>query len=202
MATRLGTRTIGPLKTVGARRPTRQEAPSPEVITSIPTNPLNIIPEYQLLQRIPGISPYLIPELIPDLIYLLQWEGLQQFPDLIKVFQIRGFSAIDSSVQLQILNAGVSRLAELITQADPSHPSSIIFQHPSQGVHEQTQKVEIELIKDEPDVEKREDIVCPDKRCASRRVQLVPVQTRSADEPPTIFARCAQCKVQWRFSAA
>ena len=100
----------------------------------------------------------------------------------------------------EIRARGVRGLTALARQADPQTPASIIFNHPSQDVHRSTQKVEIELIKNEPDItDERTVIQCA---CGSGRVRTVTVQTRSADEPSTIFAQCAKCKRRWQQSAA
>ncbi len=39
-------------------------------------------------------------------------------------------------------------------------------------------------------------IMCP--RCENREAYWWMQQTRSADEPPTIFYRCTKCKYSWR----
>lgn len=127
---------------------------------------------------------------IPAIQPLLQIPGIQPFlipelvPDLIYLFQ----------------TGGLGNLQEAIQRSDPSHPESIIFNHPFQEVNKNTLKVEIELILNEPEVIERNDIQC---RCGSRRIQVsAPIQTRSADEPATYFARCVECKKKWKFSAA
>lgn len=40
------------------------------------------------------------------------------------------------------------------------------------------------------------DVTCP--RCGNGQAYFMEVQTRSADEPATLFFRCTSCKVQWR----
>lgn len=48
-----------------------QQAPVYTPTIEVPVNLLQTIPEYDKLLTVPGIQPYLLPELIPDLIYLL-----------------------------------------------------------------------------------------------------------------------------------
>lgn len=43
---------------------------------------------------------------------------------------------------------------------------------------------------------RRHAAVCPN--CAHREAYFKEVQTRSADEPATIFYRCCNCKHQWK----
>ena len=40
------------------------------------------------------------------------------------------------------------------------------------------------------------EAACPD--CGHRRAYYTQVQTRSADEPMTIFYRCTACKHHWK----
>jgi DNA-directed RNA polymerase III subunit RPC11 len=40
------------------------------------------------------------------------------------------------------------------------------------------------------------DAVCP--HCDHRRAYYMQLQTRSADEPMTVFYRCVQCKKRWK----
>ena len=40
------------------------------------------------------------------------------------------------------------------------------------------------------------DAVCPN--CPHRRAYYMQFQTRSADEPMTVFYRCVQCKKRWK----
>lgn len=248
--------TIGSLKTTGARR-TRTQAPPAAPIPESPVQAAapEVLNEMQRLQQVPGIQPFLSADLIPDLIYLLQSEGIEGViqeaypipqpppgqndiaqpapvdPQLVKNQQrrstvktafrssgIRGAvlemifpgqepteEEVAASANTQstlidsIYNHGTQRLAVLVAAANPSDPSSIIFQHPSQNVHRTTQQVQIELIKNEPDVVERTTIQCA---CGSGRVRTTTVQTRRADEPPTVFAQCVVCKSKWKMSAA
>jgi DNA-directed RNA polymerase subunit M/transcription elongation factor TFIIS len=215
---------------------------------SQPTPPRT--PEWDYLQSILGIEPFMIPALIPDLIYLLQYEGLeyvlnQIYPVPVAVgislvpveiplevvesklrqatvrdaFQLGGLDNVINEIvfpgtqpvinspdamrtKQQYLNniyqSGAARLAQFVAGADPNDPNTLIFNHASQDVHRQTQKIEIELIKNEPEVVEG-NIQC---QCGNTRVQTASKQLRSADEPPTVFARCVKCKRQWKFSQA
>lgn len=225
--------------------------PEPAAPTVMPAT-LN---ELQRIQQVPGIQPFLTAGLVPDLIYLLQWEGVeailqQQYPrpepppaqddialpappdpqtvqnqrrrssvrTAFRVDGVRGAVlelifpdqdptdeevAAAANAQLELTNTiydlGTVRLAALVAATDPNNPTSIIFNHPSQDVHRMTQKVELELIKNEPDVVERTTIQCA---CGSGRVRTTTVQTRSADEPATVFAQCVVCKSKWKMSAA
>jgi len=128
------------------------------------------IPEIQLLIQ---QVPAVQPFLTKELI-----------PDLLYLYQTGGIGAVQ----------------EAVSKADPAHPETLIFNHPSQDAHRATFKVEMDLIQNIPNVVESDDIQCT---CGSRRVQISPpIQTRSADEPATYFARCVMCTKQWRFSAA
>jgi len=127
---------------------------------------------------------------IPIFQQLSKINGIQPYliksliPDLIYLYTTKGEQNLVNAIQL----------------ADPNNPPSIIFNHPFQKVHEQTLKIETEMILDEPETIERDDIQC---NCGSKRVQTRgPIQTRGGDEPGTIFARCVTCRRQWRFSAA
>lgn len=227
MSGRLKNLQVGPLKTNKPRKP---RTTSLQAEQASQTQTVSSIPELTFLQQVPGIQPFLTRDLIPDLIYLLQYEGIRDLiaslpkqPDgklasskpiapeeLLKVFQNQGWEPFLSTIKTMI-NAtvadtasniyarGVQKLSVLVAQADPQNPSSIIFRHPSQEVHEKAQEVEFDMIRNEPEVAERDDIQC---QCGSRRIRPVPVQTRGADEPPTIFALCVVCKRKWKFSAA
>lgn|ERR1712188_228623 len=41
------------------------------------------------------------------------------------------------------------------------------------------------------------EVQCPNKGCDSDRASYTMFQTRSADEPSTIFYRCVKCKFRW-----
>jgi len=146
-----------------------QELPPPSIaIRETKETPLQI-PEVQQIAQIPGIEPFLIRELIPDLVYLFKRGGLEA-------------------------------VREAVERADPSDPQSLIFNHPFQDEHRATQKVEIELILNKPEIAERPDTQCIS--CGSRRIQTALIQTRRADEALTVFARCVDCNRRWKFSAA
>lgn len=223
MSRNLANRSIGALRS-GRRRTAQPEVPTVSVAAQVETqNVLLSMPEYQVLLNVPGIQPYLVPALLPDLLYFLTYDGaealinayyLSRAQELRLAFRNGGldgfFATINpemtseqrSTLTTELYAQGAQVLAQVINRADPSRPESIIFQHPSQEVHRQTQKVEIDLIKDEPELVERTDIQCRNTRCGARRIQTAIVQTRSADEPATVFARCVACKSQWQFSLA
>jgi DNA-directed RNA polymerase subunit M/transcription elongation factor TFIIS len=232
MSGRLTNLQVGSLKTNKTRKTRTPQLPSlilqAEQVNQ--TQTISTIPELTILQQVPGIQPFLTRDLIPDLIYLLQYEGIRALiavlpkqsdgklasstpitpEELLRVFQNQGWEPFLSTITT-IINApvadiisniytrGVQQLGVLVAQADPQNPSSIIFRHPSQEVHDKAQEVEFDMIRNEPEVAERDDIQC---ECGSRRIRPVPVQTRGADEPPTIFAHCVVCKRKWKFSAA
>uniref|UniRef100_A0A7S3IJY3 DNA-directed RNA polymerase subunit n=1 Tax=Strombidium inclinatum TaxID=197538 RepID=A0A7S3IJY3_9SPIT len=39
---------------------------------------------------------------------------------------------------------------------------------------------------------------CVNNKCSSKRAFFMQIQTRSADEPMTVFYRCVECHVQWK----
>lgn len=222
------------------------QAPSPETLNEI-----------QWLQRIPEqtLKPFWQVDLIPDLIYLLQSEGVQAtieetypipqppsgqteisqpappdpqvvanqqrrrtvqtafrsggvkravleilFPDRDPSSEeLAASESAQANLTEAIYSRGIQRLTLLMRATNPLDPASLIFQHPSQDVHRATQQVQIELIKNEPDIEERSTIQCA---CGSGKIKTTMVQTRRADEPPTIFAQCAVCKSKWKLSAA
>jgi len=196
---------------------------------------ISSIPELQLISRIPGSQPYLIQDLVPDVIFLLQYEGSKAFIESLPKDDV-GLIFVDTTglipkrpkAVLQILidqtwdallmslktitglepnellnriyNLGLQKLAELFAAADPLNPSSLIFGHESQEIHVKTREIEIDIIKNEPEVTESATEKCGS--CKSKNVRTVPVQMRGGDEPATILARCGNCKLQWRFSSA
>jgi len=146
----------------------------PLVLPSQPVGPvdpllaLGNIPGVDILRSTPGIQPFLLPGLIPDLLYLAQ----------------------------------LGRLPEAIQRADPRNPSSIIFNDPSQRFHEETKKVEMDILTGNIDVAES-DIECINPKCKTRSV-IGPIlqQRRRADEPPTGVFRCTRCRQQWAISMA
>jgi DNA-directed RNA polymerase subunit M/transcription elongation factor TFIIS len=174
--------------------------------------------ELQLISQIPGNQPFLIPDLIPDVIFLLQYEGAKVFLDtnpidpnvniqiLVNLSWNDFLTAVLPHTQMQrqelintIYNLGVQPLSVLFSQADPENPSSLIFNHSSQEVHVASQKIEIEIIRNEPEVTDHATEQCV---CGSKRIKTTLVQTRSGDEASTVFAECVKCHKKWKFSAA
>lgn len=235
MSSKLANLKIGPLKAINSRKPDAQ-VPSSIISAqqSIENRLLSSPQELQLIVKIPGSGPFLIADQIPDVIFLLQYEGANAFMETLPkdangkilventavnseksevllesflnqtweifISELHSITGIQrQELQIRILNAGVQPLSVLFAQADPQNPTSLIFKHPSQTIHVETQKIEIDIIKNEPEISEREDIQCS---CGSRRVRTVPVQIRRADEPPTIFAQCVSCKLRWAFSSA
>ncbi|NHI91591.1 MAG: transcription factor S [Candidatus Lokiarchaeota archaeon] len=52
------------------------------------------------------------------------------------------------------------------------------------------------IIEEEPATMSKKIEICP--KCKNREAYYWSVQTRSADEPATIFYRCTKCKHTWR----
>ena len=52
------------------------------------------------------------------------------------------------------------------------------------------------IIEEEPETMSKKLEICP--KCKNREAFYWSVQTRSADEPATIFYRCTKCKHTWR----
>lgn len=220
MATQIGNIKIKSLKRSATQRPAEPEVPPPSAPTQAQPRAINI-PEIPILQQIPGIAPFFTRDLIPDLVYLLQYESAHGVIDGIKdrnqtelegVFKLNGLSGLaaklDPNSPQEMLNKmytiGAQRLIQLIAKANPKNPSSLIFDHPSQQVHVETLKNEIDLILNEPDVVEEGTIECTAiKRdgtvCGSKKVSAVRAQIRRADEPTATFARCLECKHRWQF---
>jgi DNA-directed RNA polymerase subunit M/transcription elongation factor TFIIS len=94
------------------------------------------------------------------------------------------------------------RLLEAIAAANPANPDSIIFNDKSQVIHQETQKIEIDILTGRIDVRKT-DITCRNTKCKAKAVTgPYPQQRRSADEPPTFVFICTKCKFQFSESAA
>jgi len=255
MSRRLADITVGALKTSTIKRTRQAELPTLAPAVSQLTLEAAEIPEFQLLQQIPGIKPFLTVDLIPDLINILQYEGIkglldQLFPvqlepegqDIINepasinpeviiyqkkrenietAFRIGDLEGaiiqiispgteppppetasiieLKANYKEQIYNLGVQRMTIIVSRANPKNPNSIIFDHSTQNVHRDTEKVEVELILNEPEIVESDVIQCV---CGSRRIRTHKVQTRSADEPETVFASCVTCKRNWKFSSA
>lgn len=252
MSGKLSNLNIGPLKIVETRKP-KPQTPSTVSSTqpSVKTQVLAIPQELQIIAQIPGSGPYLTVDLLPDTVFLLQYEGSKAFLETLPkdengnivvgnlepikpnallqtlvnqtwemfLTSLYPYTQLQpSEIQTRIYNEGIQPLSILFaqtTQSDYSsqvaqgipsnqitqvrNPTLLVFEHSSQDIHVKTQKIEIEIIKNEPEVVERDDIQCA---CGSKRVRAVPVQIRRADEPPTIFAQCVKCKLRWNFSSA
>lgn len=134
----------------------------------LPSDPLAGIPGADVLRSTPGIEPFLLPGLIPDLLYL----------------------------------AETGQLSEAISRARPNDPTSIIFNHPSQIFHEETKKVEMDILTGNIDLTES-DIECINPRCRAKSVVGPKIeQRRRADEPPTGKFRCTKCRREWAISMA
>lgn len=234
------------VKKVGSLKSTRRIDPVlPTSYTTqqpIANTNIDIPQELSLISQIPESRNFLIienqnfkilnPDIIPDVIFLLQYEGANAFfqtlpkddngnilgqntqpinpESLLQILPNTTWESFLSSLypytQLQpqelsirILNAGIAPLSVILSQYDPQNPFSIIFKHPSQKAHAKTLEVEIEIIRNEPDVTESATEQCV---CGSRFIRTQTVQTRGGDESSTIFAQCAKCRIKWRFSAA
>ena len=155
---------------VKKRTPVRAAPPStfvPQSQEDRTSQQISEISELDQLKSVPGIGPFLISDLIPDLLYLLE--------------------------------QGRNKLEEAIQIADPNDPTSIIFNNPLQAENKATSEVEISIILNEPDVEESKTLECP---CGSKKIQVAYSQTRSADEPMTMFTRCIKCKRRGKQSLA
>jgi DNA-directed RNA polymerase subunit M/transcription elongation factor TFIIS len=228
---------IDPLEQSGSRKTKTRGLPPLQVQTqqSSENQAISSIPELQLISQIPGSQPFLIQDMIPDVVFLLQYEGSKAFigtlpkdenrniitanptglavmrpEELLQILINQTLDALLVSLQLitgispndlltRIYNLGLQVLAGLFGRADPLNPSSLIFGHESQEIHVKTREIEIDIIKNEPEVTESATETCA---CGSKNVRTVPVQMRGGDEPATILARCGKCKLQWRFSSA
>lgn len=233
MSTKLSDLKVGPLKTVSSRQVKSQVLPTISQIKENIENQVSIIPsELQLISQIPGSGPFITVDLIPDIIFLFQYEGSKAFIEtlpknengdiigqdvepikseaLLQILESQTWENFLSSLYLYtqiqpqelipiIYNAGVQPLSILFAQADPQNPSSLIFKNSSQDVHRSSEKVEIEMIRNEPEISESATEQCA---CGSRRIRTQTVQTRGGDEASTVFAECVKCKLKWKFSAA
>lgn len=231
MASKLSDIKVGPLVT--KRRRKEPIVNTSQLIQTTESQALATIPELVRLQQIDGSQPFLTRDLIPDVIYMLRYEGSQALIDTLPggqndIIEVQGAPPVRKEdlletlktdtwetfltnlypytrlqlgdLQNRIYNAAVLPMTMLFASANSRDPDSIIFQHSTQNIHAQTQKIEIELIKDEPEITERQDLQCTS--CGERRIRAIPVQVRRADEPPTIYAQCVSCKHRWSFSSA
>jgi len=121
------------------------------------------LPGADIVRATPGIEPFMIQALIPDLLYLAQ----------------------------------LGRLAEAITRADPQNPQSIIWNDPTQKIHDETAKVEMDILTGQIDIA-QSDQSCINPACKKKTVAgPFTKQRRSNDEPPSAQYRCTTCKRQW-----
>ncbi len=101
-----------------------------------------------------------------------------------------------------IFLAQQGRLSEAIGRADPKNPMSIVFNDPTQAIHSETQKVEMDILTGNIDVFES-DVVCINPKCKATQVKVTYNRwTRSLDEPATMSARCMKCKRSWNQSMA
>ena len=98
--------------------------------------------------------------------------------------------------------AQLGRLAEAVAQANPQKPQSIIWNDPTQKIHDETAKVELDILTGQIDIA-QSDKVCINSACKKRTV-VGPflMQRRSRDEPQNAAFRCTTCKRQWNISLA
>ncbi len=134
-----------------------------------------------VLESVPATQPITtLPELQP----LMSVPGIEPFltkelvPDLIYLYS----------------KYGSQSLQEVLAKADPTDPSSFIFLHPLQEENRTTESIEFELIKNEPTVLERTDMVC---ECGSKKILTTTKQIRRAYEPATLLAQCVTCKRRW-----
>lgn len=215
----------GSLKSASRSRPIRQ-APITNIEEQQLTHEqaLMNLPAVRPLMAVPGIEPFIRSQLVPDLIDMYQWAGIthviktlelvdaEQTPEelveeLVETYAYSGLQGLTDSIQeidpetdvsgleALITEGGVTSLTELVATTTPE---TIVYNHPTQKLNKETEKVEIDLIKNEPDVAERFDI-SPCESCGSRKIKPLPRQTRSGDEAWSLFALCVSCKHEWRF---
>lgn len=214
------------VKNVRRRKPTAKAVPlATYLIEPEPTDLLSLVDGAEPLSRVPNLEPFLKPSLIPDLVDMYRWAGVKALIEQVDLVDenksrqdlVDELALLWSSHGLNMLlerirpmsygldiekildEGGILGLSQVVELADPNNPESIIFVHPTQEENIQTQKVEIDMIMDNPlDVEERTDIQCA---CGGRRIKTATKQTRSSDEAPDVFAYCVECKKRWRFRA-
>ena len=96
-------------------------------------------------------------------------------PDLLFMYETRGKEFI----------------LEAIAEADPSNPSSIIFNNPLQKNNRLLNEMQHFMYYTDEDEQESLSLQC--MKCKSRSVSYNIKQTRGRDEPPTIFAKCNIC---------
>lgn len=124
------------------------------------------------LKRIPGIEPFLIPDLLPDLLYMVS------------------------------LPNGKDLIVDAIKKTDPSKPKELIFNHQLQDPNRRLMAMEKMILQDVHETVEHEFIRC--SKCGGKRLDVHRKQTRSLDEPETVFYSCINknCMHKWRESAA
>ena len=120
---------------------------------------------FDRLKMIPGIEPFLQPDIIVDLLDILNKDGELELISMIQKYH----------------------------QENESEVTNILFYNKHQQVHKHTQEVEKELIKNVPDVQESDDYVCANRDCRSKKVRLVRKQKRGADEMESTYISCTKC---------
>ena len=118
------------------------------------------------LQKIPEIATFLIGDIIPDLLDIYSKDGPTEILSMINLYNVAGEKEI----------------------------SNLLFYHKNQKVHADIFEIEKDLIKNIPEVELSEDYVCSNQNCGSRKLRVLRIQMRSADEPATVFTNCTVCR--------
>jgi DNA-directed RNA polymerase subunit M/transcription elongation factor TFIIS len=172
-------------------------------------------PDIQFIRSITNMEPFIIPELIPDLIYMMKYEGIKSITDdyeMIQIFEAFGFETfvakylekfdVDQETLITtIYNSGGTILMNKALEADPKNPKSIMFILPFQDVNAKTQEIEYTIKYKDPEIPVNATVSCK-YGCSGKRVKTISVQMRRADEAATVVAYCGECRKQWRFSSA
>ncbi len=123
-------------------------------------------PSYDRLKLLPGISKFLVPELIPDLLSILsEPKGEETLLKMIEEFDKR-----------------------------PEQPlPNLLFLDPYQKEYEYTKEVEKDLVKNIQEVEESETMECSNTKCKSKKILARPVQANRGDEGVSYFTLCTEC---------
>jgi DNA-directed RNA polymerase subunit M/transcription elongation factor TFIIS len=117
----------------------------------------------------------------------LRWSDIQ-----VRRLYLRKFRAI-------MFNAGVIKTLIADNTIEPIQVAGVdhytLAPHLYDGFHEK--KRQRELYTALADAEEAYDGILKCDTCSSMKTRYVEVQTRSADEPMTVFARCMNCGVHW-----
>ncbi|MEM3857928.1 MAG: hypothetical protein QW478_00835 [Candidatus Micrarchaeaceae archaeon] len=93
---------------------------------------------------------------------------------------------------------GIDRLKQALSTANPMEPESLIFNDKSQDAHRHTQKIEFEILKNEPEVTEITNMTCRNPNCKGTKfIIFAPMQLRSSDEPQNFRVYCIQCRTSW-----